>query len=154
GMRRITRLAKRYRRGIWLEGRFRHENWLGLGHRFRLVEAIALARSLSRYLPRKYHRIIVFVLARTTHVFFFKSRRDHGDLDRVLHLLVQNRAKDDVGIFVSRALDDGASLLHFGKLQRIRPRDVDENPAGSVDRARLQQRRGDGALRGFHSAVL
>src|SRR6266481_3738763 len=52
GMRRITRLPKRYRRGIWLEGRFRHENRLGLGHRFGLVEAIALARSLSRYIAR------------------------------------------------------------------------------------------------------
>src|SRR5437879_13348200 len=60
GMRRITQFSKRYRRGIWLEGRFRHENWLGLGHRLRLVEMIALARSLSRYIARKNHRIIVF----------------------------------------------------------------------------------------------
>src|ERR1700686_1103757 len=48
GMRRTTRLPKRDRRGIWLEGRFRHKNWLGLGHRFGLVEVIALARSLPR----------------------------------------------------------------------------------------------------------
>ena len=91
---------------------------------------------------------------RTTHIFFFKSCRDHSDLDRVFHLLVQNRAEDNVGIFVSGALNNRASLLHFGELQRIRSRDVDENSAGSVDRARLEQRRRDGALRGFDCAVL
>ena len=153
-MRRIARFPKSYRRGIWLEGRFRLEHWLGLGHRFGLVEAIALVRNMTRNLPRNYDRIIVLVVARTAHPGLFEAGRDHRDLDRVFHLLVQNRAEDDVGIFVSGALNDGASLLHFGKLQRIRARDVDENAAGSVDRARLEQRRRDGALRRFHGAML
>ena len=45
----MTRFSKRHGRGIWLEGRFRHENRLGLGHRFGLVEVIALgAKPLSK----------------------------------------------------------------------------------------------------------
>src|ERR1700704_3846380 len=150
GMRRIAQLAKRHRRGIWLEGRFRNENWLRLGHRRGLVEVIALARSLSRNVSGPYHWIIVFALARTAHVLFFEAGCYHRDLNRVFHLLVENRSEDDVGIFMSRALNNRATLLHFGKLQRIRARNVDENPAGSVDRARLEQRRRDGTLRRFH----
>src|SRR5260370_32922875 len=88
------------------------------------------------------------------HVFLFETGRNNSDLDRVFHLLVENRAEDDVGIFMSRALNNRACLLHFGELQRIRARDVDEDAAGSVDCARLQQRRSDGTLSGFHRAML
>ena len=70
------------------------------------------------------------MVARTAHIAFSESSRDHGDLDRVFHLLVEDGAKDDVGVFVSGALDDGASLLHFGKLERTRSGDVDEDAAG------------------------
>src|SRR5947209_16453073 len=58
---------------------------------------------------------------------------DHRDLHRVLHLLVHNGTENDVGIFVSGALNDGTSLLHFGKFQRSRAGDVDEDAAGSID---------------------
>jgi len=107
---------------------------------------------MPRGLSRNDDRVEAVVMSRTPHIGLFEASRDHRDLDRVFHLLVEHGAEDDVGILVS-ALNNRASLLHFGQLQRIRARDVDENAARSIDRARFEQRRGDGALRRFDGAM-
>ena len=84
---------------------------------------------------------------------FAEAGRDDRDLHRVFHLFVEHRAEDDVGIFVGGALNDRAGLLHFGQLQRSRAGDVDEDAAGAVDGSGFEQRRSDGALRGFDGAL-
>ena len=78
---------------------------------------------------------------------------DHGNLHRIFHLLVQHGAENDVGIFVRGALNDRAGLLHFGELERCGTGDVDEDAARAIDGAGLEQRRGDGFLRGFDGAL-
>src|SRR6266536_1584184 len=88
------------------------------------------------------------------YVGFFEPSCDNGDLDRIFHFLVEYGAKDDVGVFVGRALDDGASLLDLGELQRTRAGDVDEDTAGAVDGPGFKQRRSDRALSGFGRAML
>jgi hypothetical protein len=69
-----------------------------------------------------------------------ESGGNHGDLHRIFHLLVHHRAENNVGIFVRRALNDGARLLHFRQLQRRRPSDVDEDAARPVDGSSFEQR--------------
>ena len=49
--------------------------------------------------------------------YFPEASGNHRNLHRVLHLLVHHRAENNIGIFMRRALDDGASLLHLGQLQ-------------------------------------
>src|SRR6266478_4503252 len=49
-------------------------------------------------------------------------------------------AKDDVGIFVSGALDDGAGFLHFRELQRSGTGDVDKDAASTIDCSGLEER--------------
>src|SRR5271170_4416940 len=106
------RLLKSYWCGIWLECRPGLENWLRCGYRFGIEEMITLlryvTRSISRDVPRNYHGIIALVLPRPAHLRLFESGRNHGDLDCVLHLLVQNRAENNVGVFVSCALNNRA----------------------------------------------
>ncbi len=51
-------------------------------------------------------------------VFVFESGGDDRDLHRVLHFFIQHSTENDVGVFVSGALDDAARLLHLGQLQR------------------------------------
>ena len=68
-------------------------------------------------MPRHDDWIAVLVSPQMAHIRLFEAGRDDGDLDCIFHLLVEHGAKDDVGIFVSCALDDGAGLLHFGELQ-------------------------------------
>src|SRR6185437_17074989 len=74
---------------------------------------------------------------------------DHGDLYSVLGLVIQHGAEDDVGIFVSGALDDAGGLIHFAELERTGAGDVDEDAARPVNGARFQQGRSDGTLGRF-----
>src|SRR5450755_2211736 len=82
-----------------------------------------------------------------------ESGGDDGDFHCVFHLLVHDRAENNVGVFVGGALNDGAGLLHFGELERRRSGDVDEDAAGAVDGSGFEQRGGDGFLRGFDGAL-
>ena len=68
-------------------------------------------------------------------------------------LLVEHRAEDDVGFFVSRVLDQRRSLVYLAQLQVAGAADVDEDALGAVDRAGFEQRRGHGRLGGFDGAV-
>src|SRR5208282_1976030 len=133
-------LKSRWRR-FWLEGGFWLEDGLGFERRFWLAEVITRLRNVARNLPRnvsgQYDWIKIFKMAGTPHTGLFETGCDHRDLDRVLHLLVEHGAKNDVGIFVSRTLNDGASLLHLGQFQRTRAGDIDKNAARSIDRTRF-----------------
>jgi len=75
----------------------------------RRAEVIAVARHDDR--------VKGFMMARSAHGGLTEAGGDHRDLDRVFHFFVEHSAEDDVGVFVSRALNNGASLLHFGELQ-------------------------------------
>src|SRR5277367_3545866 len=123
------RLLKGYRRSLRLKSRLGLENRFWIGDWRRIVEVIS-SRHMLRYMSRfarHNHRIIALTRPRTSHLRLPESSRDDRDLHRVFHLLVENRAKNDVGVFMRSNLNYCASLLHFGQLQRIRARDIDQN---------------------------
>ena len=86
-------------------------------------------------------------------VGIFESGRDHRDLHRIFHLLIEHGSEDDIGVFVSRGLDDAASFLDLGQFERGRAGDVDEDAARPVDGSSFEQRRSNGFLGGFGSAT-
>ncbi len=56
--------------------------------------------------------------ARRSGIWSRKPGRDHRDLHLIAHALIQDRAEDDVGIFVGRRLNQRRRFIHFRKLQR------------------------------------
>ena len=85
---------------------------------------------------------------------FPEARRDHRNLHRVFHFLIQNRTENNIGIVMRCALDDRARLLHFGQLESSRACDVDEDASSAVDRSRLQQWRRNRSFGRVGSAIL
>src|SRR3954454_24814663 len=75
----------------------------------------------------------------------------HADL--VADLLVDDRAEDDVGGRVGRALDDLGCLVDLEQADVLAARDVEQDPRRALD-GLLEQRAGDGLLGGLDRAVL
>src|SRR5437660_6697819 len=67
---------------------------------------------------------------------------DHGDLDLARHLLVDDRAEDDVGVLVGGAAHDLGGLVDFVERQVGAAGDIEEDDAGTVDRG-FEQGAGD-----------
>ncbi len=68
--------------------------------------------------------------------------------------LVDARAEDDVRVLVRLLLHEARGLLDLFHLQVGSADDVDEDPRGALDADVVEQRRGDGHLRGEARAVL
>jgi len=62
-----------------------------------------------------------------------KARGNDRNLDVIFHLLVENCAEDDIGVFMGGALDNGRGFVHLGQLQSARTGNVDEDSARAVD---------------------
>ena len=74
-----------------------------------------------------------------------EAGRDHGDLHLALHLRIDDRAEDDVGVLVRRLLDDRRRLAHLDQRQVGAAGDVDDHAARALDRRVLEQRARDRA---------
>src|SRR5207249_9337590 len=96
---------------------------------------------------RKLHGVLMrggegranFLMTRPGGWSFAEPGGDDSDLHGVFHLLVHNGAENNVGVFVSGALNDGARLLHFCQLERGRSGDVDEDAARAIDGSSFEQ---------------
>ena len=109
----------------------------------RLVVVGALPRARPHRRPHRHrHRLLL------------EARGDDGDDDVLLLLGLDHRAPDDLRVLGDRLLHDVRGLVHL--LQRqVRPAGhVDQHRLRAVDRAVLQQRRGDRALRRLDRAVV
>ena len=69
-----------------------------------------------------------------------ESGGDDGNLHFVLHLRIDDRAEDDVRLFVRRFLDDRRRLVHFEEGHVRAAGDVDQHALGAFDRRFFQQR--------------
>src|SRR4051812_28967015 len=82
-----------------------------------------------------------------------EARRDDRHANLVADLLVDDRAEDDVGGRVGRALDDLGGLVDLEQADVLAARDVEQDPGGALD-GLLEQRAGDGLLGRLDRAVL
>ena len=73
---------------------------------------------------------------------------DDRDFDGVFHLVILNRAKNNVSVFVRGFLYDGRGFVHFVQRKAGAAGNIDENALRALDGVVLQQRAGDGAIRG------
>ena len=79
---------------------------------------------------------------------------DDGHLDRARLVPIDHGAEDDVRVGVGGFLNDVRRLGDLVQGHVLSARDVDQDALRAVDRRVFQQRRGDGALRRFHRAML
>ena len=79
---------------------------------------------------------------------------NHRDLHLPFERRVDDRAEDDVGVFVRRFLNDGRCLTHFDQREIRSASDVDDDTAGALDRRVFEQRARNGAARRLDRAVL
>ena len=70
-----------------------------------------------------------------------ESGRDDRDLDLVLHTRIDDRAEDDVRLFVSSFLNDGRGFVNLEQRHVRAACDVDQNAFRSLDRSLFEQRR-------------
>jgi len=76
----------------------------------------------------------------------FEAGGDDRDFDGVFHLIVLNRAKNNVGVFVRGFLYDGRGFVHFVQRKAGAAGNIDENALRALDGVVLQQRARDGAI--------
>ena len=81
-----------------------------------------------------------------------KAGGDDGHAHLVLQLVVERRAEDDVRFGIGCFHDDVGGRLDIVETEIVRACDIDENAGGAVD-GRLEQRAGDGSLRGLLGLV-
>ncbi len=79
------------------------------------------------------------------HAGALKTRGDHGDADCILHVRIDDRAKDQVDIRVSGFLDDRSRLVDVEEGQVWTTGDVEQDTPCAVD-GDVQQLAGDGLL--------
>ena len=83
-----------------------------------------------------------------------ESRGDDRNADGLVYGLIQDRAKNDVGLVPHRAGDGFGGVRDLVQRHRLAAGDVDEHALGAGDVQILEQRTADGLFRGLHGAVL
>ena len=78
---------------------------------------------------------------------------DDGDPDLVAHLVVDDRAEDDVGVGVGDAVDDLGRLVDLEQAEVAAAGDAEQDAAGALDGG-LEQRAGDGVAGGLERPAL
>src|SRR4051794_30869946 len=97
------------------------------------------------------------LLARTPSALALVPPVEAGGDDRdphlVAHLVVDDRAEDDVGVGVGDAVDDLGRLVHLEQTEVAAARDAEQDPAGALDRC-LEQRARDRVSGGLERTAL
>src|SRR5712692_7634678 len=84
---------------------------------------------------------------------FAESRGDDRDLYLLLHVVIHDRAENDVGVFMRGFLNDGRRLVHFMKREAGRSAHIDQDTLRALDRVVLEQRAADGAVGRIYGAI-
>ena len=86
-------------------------------------------------------------------VGFLEARGDNGNFHRILHRFVLHRAENNVGVFRRGFLNDGRRFVNFVQRKARAAANVDENSLRALNRIVLEQRTGDGAIRGVDRTI-